>query len=330
MNMKYLFFDLESANSKDFKGNIYSFGYTLSTSDLVKDDVIEDIIINPDPDRWDWYVKKKMLVYKMSQLNNSPKFNERYDFIKSLLCDDNNIVFGYAIINDIRYLVNDCNRYKLDYLHFKYIDVKHMIDTIENRVSASLGTEYTIFTTKTADSAHRSDMDSYYTKEIVKALLNKYGKEVIDKYIIKHIQDTNKLDYESYNSPKAKKVRKKSIKEGQENHILRCTENYSIFHKLLDEVKKEEGYKDIFKGKKITMSLNYETYNCKEMLQIIQSVTNHGGEYIKKGSLADIFVTYKSDRECSRLKYVNDAILEGKNIEIVEFNDFINLLSIKL
>lgn len=323
--MNYLFFDLESANSHDFNGNIYSSGYTLTSTDLKKDYKQEDILINPVPSRWDWYVVKNMLAYPKQQIRESKRFFEHYDVIKSLL--ENNIVFGFAILNDIKYLVNDCKRYGLEYLQFKYIDVKDMISTLENRKSSGLGAEYLNFTCNLANGAHRSDIDAFYTKEIVKALLKKHGEDVIQGYISNNIKFTNDLDLESFNVKKEKSVKCRVSKEGQENHIKRGYENYTIFHKLLEEVKKEEGYKDIFNGKKISISLNYEAYNCKEMLSIIQTITNHGGEYIKKASQADIFVTYDSDNECSRLKFVNEELENGKIIEIVKFDDFIKQFS---
>ncbi|MDY2571295.1 MAG: hypothetical protein SOW05_00135, partial [Candidatus Enterosoma sp.] len=49
---------------------------------------------------------------------------------------------------------------------------------------------------------------------------------------------------------------------------------------------------------------------------------------------ADIFVTYdeKDDkgniRHCSRLKYVNDAIAEGKDIKIISFDELLKILNV--
>lgn len=59
---------------------------------------------------------------------------------------------------------------------------------------------------------------------------------------------------------------------------------------------------------------------------------NEGGEYVLKGSEADIFVTYASFHEdgtpwlCNREKYVDIALAEGKQIQKMTFDEFLSML----
>ena len=105
----------------------------------------------------------------------------------------------------------------------------------------------------------------------------------------------------------------------------------------MDFVEQTEPVQGLLKNKKISISLNYESTHFQNIIKLIQIITNEGGTYIKKGSLADIFVkedsTYLDDdgnpKGCSRYKYVIESIeKEGKNIQILEFDEFLFLLGI--
>jgi hypothetical protein len=57
-----------------------------------------------------------------------------------------------------------------------------------------------------------------------------------------------------------------------------------------------------------------------------------GGEYMLKASSVDIFATfdcldkYGNPRRCSRGEYVRAEIENGKNIEVITFDDLLSLL----
>ena len=83
--------------------------------------------------------------------------------------------------------------------------------------------------------------------------------------------------------------------------------------------------------------MNYESTNFQNMLKLVQMITNFGGTYIKKGSMADIFVKQDSsfvDEEgkpnhCTRYDYVLKAIeKDKKDIKVLEFDEFLSLLGI--
>ena len=67
-------------------------------------------------------------------------------------------------------------------------------------------------------------------------------------------------------------------------------------------------------------------------MNIVQIIKNEGGEYVLKGSEADIFVTYVSyledgtPRVYNKEKYVDIALSEGKKIKKISFDDFLKML----
>lgn len=67
---------------------------------------------------------------------------------------------------------------------------------------------------------------------------------------------------------------------------------------------------------------------------MVQLLTNHNATYKMRASDNDIFVTCDANddegniRHCSRLKHVNDAIVEGKNIKIISFDKLLKILNV--
>ena len=87
-------------------------------------------------------------------------------------------------------------------------------------------------------------------------------------------------------------------------------------------------------GKSLCISLNYEMGHFKEMLSLVQLLTNHNATYKMRASDNDIFVSYNAKdkagklRFCSRFKYVNEAIAKGKNIKIISFDELLKILNV--
>ena len=152
--------------------------------------------------------------------------------------------------------------------------------------------------------------------------------------------DGNKYDIKNPRESKYEKVGKMKLriaKPGQEDFILRGSLNNILFLRFLDYAEKTENLEQKLKDKKISISLNYEMYNFQNMLKIIQRIKNLGGEYVKKGSLADIFVKQDAPVKdengelipCSKYNYVLEAIeKERKKIEILEFDEFLKLIDL--
>ena len=124
--MDYLFFDIECANCDEGKGKICSFGYVLCDQDFrVKES--RDIVINPDApfhltNRRD--KRDVILSYSKEEFLSAPKFPAFSEEIFGLLTRENTLVWGYAVINDVNFLLSECERYRLKMPNFTYFDVQ--------------------------------------------------------------------------------------------------------------------------------------------------------------------------------------------------------------
>ena len=124
--MKYLFFDIECANCFDKRGKIYSFGYIISDENFNIIEKEKDIIINPNVERWDWYVIKNILAYPKRDVESRAKFNKQYNKIKRLLEDEETIVCGFSVKDDVGYILDECERYKLEPIQFNFFDIQRL------------------------------------------------------------------------------------------------------------------------------------------------------------------------------------------------------------
>ena len=124
-----------------------------------------------------------------------------------------------------------------------------------------------------------------------------------------------------------------SAKSGINNNIR--GNNYMMFLQFLDGVKPQgDIVESALNGKTLCVSLNYEIGHFKEMLSLVQLLTNHNATYKLRASDSDIFVTYSckdeegNERYCSRLNYVNEAIEEGNTIQIISFEELLTILGV--
>ena len=78
--------------------------------------------------------------------------------------------------------------------------------------------------------------------------------------------------------------------------------------------------------------MNYETEHFKEMMILAGMIKAAGGEYVLMASKADIFATVDvknedgTPRRCSRGDYVNAEIENGRDIDVITFDDLLTLL----
>ena len=102
----------------------------------------------------------------------------------------------------------------------------------------------------------------------------------------------------------------------------------------MDNVKPQKEGGGVFNGKKVSISANYEEHHFRQMLNLVQLITNEGGTVILNEPLSDVFVKYDvvledgSLRDDSKLKHVMEANENGSNIEIIDFSDLLCRLSV--
>ncbi len=222
--MKYLFFDIECAGVFKNVAKICAFGYCLTDEqfNLLEK---EDILINP---QGNFHLTDRkgeqgiVLPYKYEDFKKYPTFLQKEEKIRSLLQDKDTLVFGHAVMNDVKYLNLESKRFNLPSYSFTFADTQFLyMNTIGDfsqqlglgKIAAALGVEFT---------PHRAVDDAYATMRVAQAmceaeacnlpkLLIKYGvtSGKIENYEISPLQS---VGFEKYKQEKekAKELREKT------------------------------------------------------------------------------------------------------------------------
>jgi len=338
--LKYLFFDIECANCQGSQGKIFSFGYLVTDRDFNILVPPTDILMNPDS-HFEPYVLNKILSYPMDQIKNSPEFPEHYGKLKALLEDPDTMVVGFAVRNDVGFLLDECYRYQLDPLSFQFYDVQLILEHQDiNKEGKSLEKAYEAWCGEMPQVVHRSDADAELTMQLLASLCRYHslypdellteseeymgftrdftwyfpGKEPVD-----HLSKKPQYDEEGYRIPPA----------GKENWMLKGTRNRDEYMVFLDTVKPEPGYQQDLAGLSFCFSQLYEERHCKEMFYFVQMIVNRGGKYTKSPGRAKRFVcSLQKDLKCNRQKKAEHEMRRGADIQIMEFPKFLQLMGI--
>lgn len=174
--MKLVFFDIECASVFKYTAKICAFGYVVCDEQF---NILEkrDILINPKgkfhltDNRGD---RGLVLPYEYSEFKNYPKFPQVFAQIKELLEDKDNLVFGHATHNDVKYLDLETNRFHLPPFDFSFNDSQLMYMTAMNDFSRQFGLEYITKDLNVEFTPHRAADDAYATMRVVQALCKKY------------------------------------------------------------------------------------------------------------------------------------------------------------
>jgi len=175
--MNLVFFDIECACVFKNTAKICAFGYVLCDEQF---NIIEkkDVLINPKgkfhltDNRGD---KGLVLPYEYSEFKNYPTFPQVFPQIKQLLENRENLVFGHATLNDVKYLDLETNRFHLPPFNFRFSDSQLTYMTAVNDFSRQFGLEYVTKDLNVEFTPHRAADDAYATMRVVQALCNKYG-----------------------------------------------------------------------------------------------------------------------------------------------------------
>lgn len=172
--MKYLFFDIEAANSYKGGSKICSFGYVLTDSNFI---ILEkdDIFINPKgkfkltgrPNQKDFYLK-----YSEDFFRQQPNFQIQYPKIERLLSLSDCMIIGYAVLNDAKMLREETNFWDIELINFICYDAQKIFSDYSNinqRVSLELVNEL-LETKHSQEKEHDSLSDALLTMEITKAM----------------------------------------------------------------------------------------------------------------------------------------------------------------
>lgn len=305
--MKYLFFDIECANCFNGRGKICSLGYVLCDNNF---GILEqkDILINPDS-KFHLGSKAKgegiELGYDKEQFLKSPKFDFFYPKIKELLEDEENIVLGHSVINDINFLIAECNRYKKPYISFKAFDTQilhrhFMPESKENglgKICESFGIE--------TENLHRSDYDAYLTMQVAKKLCESQ-KVRLDELLNVACNCCYSVD---------------------NGNVINHYSNASYTKKLMNIAKfvkpdPRAGRNPLVKDKHFCFSSDFEQEKHKQAILLVKFIRWQGGYYTQKVSKTEYFLKY--GRECQRTQNMTAS----ENVTVCDENSLIELIGI--
>ena len=337
--MKCLFFDLEFATSKNGICKICEFGYVVTNE---KFNVINrgNFIIDPYISRseWDYWVVRKLLKRKIKEYESKPRFDEYYDEISDLFSNAD-YVFGHTVLSDVEALNQEIQRYQLNPINFSFYDVKEIYKQYSNiKKSKSVTNILSDLHVGGEDNAHDAETDAYNTMLILKNMINNLEidlegllelvpnvKDSTKDFVIKSIDEKLKFRSKKFND---------LLKSASESNDTRKGSNRRLFLQFIDSVKSIGKSNNTFQNQMVSISINYEEHHFKQILNLIQLITNNGGKYITKASKSDLFIKYDllqedgSFREDTKLNYVVEANNNGANIEIISFDELLRRLKI--
>ncbi|MBO4320360.1 MAG: hypothetical protein J5857_07815, partial [Treponema sp.] len=168
----YIFFDIESSNSIGGDGHICSFGYVICDQNF---NVIEkeDIVMNPrsefEPVLLDPR-SKCQLAYSKEYFLSQPDFSFYYERIKNLLTSPGRKAIGFAVENDIDFLVCACNHFNLPQYDFSAYDSRMIAERLNN-IHNGLSSWLKFYEVKTDSlTAHKSCDDAEMTMLLVQKM----------------------------------------------------------------------------------------------------------------------------------------------------------------
>ena len=194
----YLFMDMECSNCFGRIGKICEFGY-VKTDESLKVIFSDDIPMAPGKRndrsaRFDMTIYKRdpefQWAYEPSFYFEQPEFPYFYDKIKNLI-NSSTMIFGYAVMNDVGYLANAFNRYKLEPINYKVCDLQHIINQMvaaDSGKSVGLKAAFLTFFDKSELvnlNPHLSRDDAMMTMLVLKGILEKLNvtvDELIEMY----------------------------------------------------------------------------------------------------------------------------------------------------
>ena len=317
--MNCLFIDLEFATNKR-GGKICEFGYVLVDENF---NIIEKnhFIINPDIDSnmWDDWVLNNLLTREKVEYENSEKFEYYYPYIKKLI-ESADFIIGHSINNDVKVLNNEVKNRGYEPLKFDFYDVKEFYKAYKNtKDNISLENIMIGLDINNEFENHDALNDAFNTMLVFKKLLKNAGITIQDSF--------QHCPYMKYNNSnyKIKKILK-PIKENYRRKNLKS---------IIGKGKRTDYTCDELNNKKIYISYEFTKNHYKETENLVQIIYNKGGEVVLKVEDCNVFVDFVEEVcingvniKPMKVDAVTKILNENKNIEKIEFFNFLDSLSI--
>ena len=328
-NKRYLFFDIESATGS--KGCICEFGYVVTNENL---EIIEErnVLMNPKCE-FSWRVLRKILKKDKRVYESQKGFTSHYDFIKKLITTSD-LVFGFATVNDVIYLNDDCDRFNKKAIDYKFYDIQKILGEFDSSLkNLSLENEMISLGIEFKGNLHDAKDDALNSMLVLKRMkenLNISLNEILD--IVPNLVDINK-DGEVESVTLNRMIR---LENANENKSKRKKTNKKVLAELKKyiEMKKIEASNCIddtnpLFGKKICLSRNFESHKIKGIFNIINELAAVGAVYDMKASQVDIFVIDEDENDI-RMNGIRHAQENGKDIKIINLEEFLKVLNLSI
>lgn len=302
MSMKYVYFDIECASNIDGKAKICSLGYVVADEyfNILEKD---DLVINPNIERKDYsaYVMKNIVKYTIEELESKETFPFFYEKIKNLLENEDHVVVGYDVSNDIRDLMDECERYELPLLKIISYDTQKIYkEYMNDKNFISLGNLMKKFNLDiNAFTEHNSRDDAEMTLLVTKAICKELNYDIT--YLFEKYKKTT-INYLNYKN--------RSLKTPKRKYLVKVKQlNDKLDHETI----------------KICFSHSLNIDKIDEKLNLIDKMYEKGYSYVSSLTKCDYFIEgNKKDKLDEACDYI---IINGiKDIKKISMKEFLLML----
>ncbi|MBE5744919.1 MAG: 3'-5' exonuclease [Clostridiales bacterium] len=318
--MNYLFFDIECAGVFKNVAKICAFGYCLTDEQfhiLEK----EDILINP---QGGFHLTDRrgeqgiVLPYKYEEFKKYPTFEAQAERIYGLLQDENTLVVGHAVQNDVKYLNLESRRFQLPSFSFRFVDTQFLYMNVIGDFSRQYGLGVIAERLGVEFTPHRAVDDAYATMKVAQALCKSENcslTELMKKYDV----TAGKIDdYEivQTTSIAAQKYKEEKDKAREERERARAQ-----FHIFADKERRKRAKEGKLKGKTVCFShaLELQTPLAKKLLK---AAFDNAAGITYRAEECDLYVCFETEN-CPRRQSV-----QAKNIPVFTPESFAALLGV--
>lgn len=302
--VKILAYDIESTTGSQSDGSVCTFGYCLSDEkfNILKQ---EDIVIKPYTKAFSTHVK---LHYSKEEIRNSPTFPFHYEKIKELF-QSADVVLGFSVNNDVKYLNNMCAIYNLERIKYHFLDVqllhkfltKRAMPTSLENAMGEIGEEYL---------PHRSDEDARATLLVFKHLVENSGLSLNEFLHKQYISEGVNTDCD--------------IVPCTDGSLTKKQKSALILHFKEEVCQKIKRRKGVLSGKAFSFSEEITYQDIDLFRKIMYAVYKKGGKVVPT-MVSNVFVV-KNEIKDREKKVLNMRNEESEKTIIMAYDDLIKII----
>lgn len=301
--MRYLFFDIECAGVFKNVAKICAFGYCLTDEQF---NIIEkeDILINP---QGNFHLTDRkgeqgiVLPYKYEDFKKYPTFKAQAERIYGLLQDEDTLVVGHAVQNDVKYLNLESHRFQLPSFSFRFADTQFLYMNVIGDFSRQYGLGIIAERLGVEFTPHRAVDDAYATMKVAQALCKAENcslQSLIEKYGV----TTGKI--ENYEITQTTSVALEAYKAAREKAKEERERARAQFHIFADREKRKRAKEGKLKDKTVCFShaLELQTALAKKLLK---AAFDNAARITYRAEECDLYVCFETEN-CPRKKSVQE------------------------